>query len=78
MSFSRQSLEIMLDLIEIKMGALQVQDRDDARELNRLKKCRQELLTALSQIQAKRAHRFINPLSQEKQGLEEPDPLLKD
>lgn len=44
MTLSRQSVEILLDLIEIKVGALQIQDRDDARELNKLRKCRQELL----------------------------------
>lgn len=44
MTLSKQSLEILMDLIEIKVCALQVQDRDDARELNKLRKCRQELL----------------------------------
>jgi len=44
MTISQQSIEILLDLIEIKVSALQIQDRDDARELNRLRKCRQELL----------------------------------
>jgi len=42
---SRQSLEILLDLIEIKVSSLQIQDRDDAKELNKLRKCRQELLS---------------------------------
>jgi hypothetical protein len=44
MALSQQSLEILLDLIEIKVSALQIQDRDDARELSKLRKCRQELI----------------------------------
>ena len=42
MTLSRQTIEILLDLIEIKMSSLQVQDREDARELTKLRKCRQE------------------------------------
>ncbi|MEB3701785.1 hypothetical protein Bealeia1_00851 [Candidatus Bealeia paramacronuclearis] len=54
MTLTRQSLEIMLDLIEMKIAAIQIQDRDDARELNRLRKCRQELLQELGQSHSKR------------------------
>lgn len=49
MALSSQSLEILLDLIEIKVSAIQIQDRDDARELNKLRKCRQELLLEMNQ-----------------------------
>ena len=45
MALSRQSVEILLDLIEIKVSNLHIHDREDARELNKLRKCRQELLT---------------------------------
>jgi len=45
MDISRESLEIILDLIEIKINTLQIHDKDDARELNKLRKCRQELLS---------------------------------
>ena len=61
MLISYQSLEILLDLIEIKVNSLQVQDRDDARELTRLRKCRQELLTGLNQVTLKRTEGLINP-----------------
>lgn len=44
MNLSRESFEIILDLIEIKMSTLQIHDKDDAREVNKLRKCRQELL----------------------------------
>ncbi len=50
MTLSRQSIEILLDLLEIKVNAIEVQDKDDARELNRLKKCRKELSYIHSQI----------------------------
>lgn len=48
MKISHESLEIILDLIEIKMNTLQVQDKDDARELNKLRKCKQELMSLLN------------------------------
>ncbi|MBI2708005.1 MAG: hypothetical protein HYX35_06830 [Proteobacteria bacterium] len=51
---SRQSLEILLDLIEIKVSSLQIQDRDDAKELNKLRKCRQELLVEVNKEGIKR------------------------
>ncbi len=44
MSLSLQSIEILLDLVEIKIGYMQVHDRDDAREQLKLRLCRQELL----------------------------------
>ncbi|HUX80312.1 MAG TPA: hypothetical protein VMW10_11320 [Alphaproteobacteria bacterium] len=50
MTLSKQSVEILLDLIEIKVSAIQIQDRDDARELNKLRKCRQELLSAQNKM----------------------------
>lgn len=61
MILSRQSLEILLDLIEIKVSALQIQDRDDARELNKLRKCRQELLLAQTLVKGKRRARSLKP-----------------
>jgi hypothetical protein len=63
MTLSRQSVEILLDLIEIKVSALQIQDRDDARELNKLRKCRQELLSEQNKIGVQRKDRLINPAS---------------
>ena len=62
MTLSRQSLEIMLDLVEMKVEAVQVQDREDARELNRLRKCRQELLQDLGQAHSKRSPLIVHVL----------------
>jgi hypothetical protein len=41
---SKQSLDILIDLVEIKLSAIMVQDRDDIRELRKLKHCLNELL----------------------------------
>jgi len=60
MTISRESLEIILDLIEIKVSALQMHDKDDARELNKLRKCRQEFLSHLSQLKSESFKRDIN------------------
>ncbi len=54
---SQKSLEILLDLIEIKVSSLQIQDRDDAKELNKLRKCRQELLLEVTKERPKRKDR---------------------
>lgn len=59
MNLTRQSIEILLDLLEIKVGALQVHDRDDARELNKLRKCRQELLSEQGQLNLKHSSGMI-------------------
>ena len=39
---SAQSVEILLDLIEIKLGAMDIEDRDD-RMMSALRRCRDEL-----------------------------------
>lgn len=56
MPISRESLEIILDLIEIKVNTLQIHDKDDTRELNKLRKCRQELFSLLNDT----VHKPIN------------------
>jgi hypothetical protein len=43
---SRQSLDILLDLVEIKLSAIMILDKDDAKEVQRLKVCRSELLNS--------------------------------
>ena len=68
MTISRQSLEILLDLIEMKVSALQIQDRDDARELNRLRKCRQELLLEINQTHLKRSDQLLDTIRENRYG----------
>lgn len=50
MILSRNSLEILLDLIEIKVSALEIEDYEDEREMTRLKRCRQEVKTTLLNV----------------------------
>lgn len=42
-SVSGSTIELLLDLVEIKLGCIEVYDRDDARELKALHKARKEL-----------------------------------
>ena len=54
MSLSKQSIENLLDLVEIKIGALQIVDREDQRELKHLETCRSELLMMQDEIKSNR------------------------
>ena len=44
-TLSRNTLETLIDLVEIKLGCMEVYDRDDKRELKALEACRDELMT---------------------------------
>ena len=50
---SRQSLDILFDLTEIKLNAIIVQDKEDLREFNKLKTCKRELLETINTISRK-------------------------
>jgi hypothetical protein len=41
---SRPTVETLIDLVEIKLGCIEIYDRDDARELKALEACRDELM----------------------------------
>jgi len=43
MSLSKRSIEMLLDLVEIKISSMDVADREDARHLQMLERCRAEL-----------------------------------
>ncbi|MGH6981686.1 MAG: hypothetical protein ACREFC_10805 [Stellaceae bacterium] len=43
MAISKQSVETLMDLVEIKISYMDVLDRDDAKELRVLERCRDEL-----------------------------------
>jgi hypothetical protein len=45
MALSKQSVETLMDLVEIKISYMDVLDRDDAKELRVLERCRDELRT---------------------------------
>ncbi|MFN4089723.1 MAG: hypothetical protein ACK4QW_11875 [Alphaproteobacteria bacterium] len=44
---SRSTAELLIDLVEIKLGCMEVWDREDARELKALEKARAELAAML-------------------------------
>ena len=44
MSFTKKSIEIMIDLVENKLSCIQVIDRDDAKALAVLETCLSELV----------------------------------
>ncbi len=58
-TITRKSMEILLDLIEIKIGVLSISDKDDERELRNLKMARRELLFTLNQVPSKRVKKEI-------------------
>lgn len=43
MSLSKPSIEMLLDLVEIKLSYMDISDREDARDLQVLERCREEL-----------------------------------
>lgn len=43
MSISKRTVETLLDLVEVKLSYMQVNDREDQRELAQLENCRREL-----------------------------------
>ena len=43
MSLSKRTIEMLLDLVEIKISYMDVADREDARDLQLLERCRAEL-----------------------------------
>jgi len=44
---SRDALETLLDLVEIRLGSVEVYDREDARELRQLEQTRDQLSAML-------------------------------
>ena len=47
MALSKRSIEILIDLIEVRSSVLMVTDQEDSRELRRLQKCKAELENVL-------------------------------
>jgi hypothetical protein len=43
MSLSKRSIDMLLDLVEIKISYMDISDREDARDLQILERCRDEL-----------------------------------
>lgn len=60
MSLSKVSLETLIDLVEIRLGCVEVYDREDARELTALERCRKELEVIRDGIEPKKASAFAS------------------
>lgn len=43
MSLSKRSIEMLLDLVEIKLSYMDISDREDARDMQVLERCKSEL-----------------------------------
>ena len=50
MSLSKRSVEMLLDLVEIKISYMDVADREDARDLQVLERAREELRSLTAAI----------------------------
>lgn len=46
MSISKNTVETLLDLVEVKLSYMQVSDREDQRELAQLENCRRAGISA--------------------------------
>ena len=57
MKFSKKSIEALLDLVEIKLSAMDVTDREDARERAKLEAARDELRELQSVLVTQRGRR---------------------
>lgn len=55
MALSKRSIEALLDLVEIKLGCMEVFDREDAKELAVLEACREELQALRALAAARKA-----------------------
>ena len=54
MSLSKHSIENLIDLVEIKIGALEIMDGEDKREMRKLQNCRDELIAMQTGIEMPR------------------------
>jgi len=54
MPLSKKFFENLLDLVEIKTGALQIVNHEDQRELKHLETCRSELLVMQDEMKPSR------------------------
>jgi len=43
MSLSKRTVEMLLDLVEIKLSYMDISDREDAKDLQVLERCKEEL-----------------------------------
>ena len=68
MSISTHSLDTLIDLVEIRLSLMEVWDRDDARELNRLQQARGELMTLAGRSDSDAENVEVLPTTQRRRG----------
>lgn len=59
MKFSRKSVEVLIDLVEIKISNLVIQDKDDSKELQQLRQCRDELTRLIQNNTKQKEQRIV-------------------
>ena len=63
MSLSKRSIEMLLDLVEIKLSYMDISDREDARDMQILERCKEELRALdLTSAGYQDAHRHLATL----------------
>lgn len=75
MPMTRESIDLLIDLVENKLGSLKVGDKDDAKELSRLRICRHELMKETARAEQRRFKSFTVPFSRrlkQQEGLRQP------
>ena len=55
MALSRRSMELLIDLLEVRISVFMIHDQEDAKELARLKRCKEELESILKMLPHKTA-----------------------
>lgn len=61
MNLSKRSVEMLLDLVEIKLSYMDISDREDARDMEILERCRSEL-QSLDRGEPDNVAAFVRPL----------------
>lgn len=61
MNLSKRSIEMLLDLVEIKLSYMDISDREDARDMEVLERCRSEL-QSLDRQPAENVAAFVRPM----------------
>ena len=62
MNLSKRSIEMLLDLVEIKLSYMDISDREDARDMQILERCRSELQSLDREPETVGAGAFARPI----------------
>jgi hypothetical protein len=62
MNLSKRSVEMLLDLVEIKLSYMDISDREDARDMEVLERCRTELKSLDREPASENVAAFARPM----------------